>query len=109
MLSAAMQHEVNAAGDLLCALLHMHEAMYERVIRPGDLAVLVRLLLSPSASKAAWGARILAECYRSILSPGQGWHRRANAQKCYKSPRYSPAGVRAIVLFLRPAPISGSS
>ncbi len=22
----------------------------------------------------------------SILSPGQGWHRRANAQKCYKSP-----------------------
>lgn len=86
MLSAAMQHEVNAAGDLLCALLHMHEAMYERVTRPGDLAVLVRLLLSPSASKAAWGARILAECYR-----------------------YCPAGVRAIVLCLRPAPISGSS
>jgi hypothetical protein len=26
------------------------------------------------------------QCHKSILSPGQGWHRRANAQKRYKSP-----------------------
>ncbi len=26
------------------------------------------------------------QCKKSILSPGQGWHRRANAQKSYKSP-----------------------
>jgi hypothetical protein len=30
--------------------------------------------------------RALAHELPSILSPGQGWHRRANAQKCYKSP-----------------------
>ena len=39
----------------------------------------------------------------SILSPGQGWHRRANAQKCYRSAKGPPNGTyrlwRAAIIF----------
>jgi hypothetical protein len=41
---------------------------------------------SSGTRRRSTGRYQVSHALESILSPGQGWHRRANAQKCYKSP-----------------------